>query len=585
MINFANHFSMLTICRLIIKTFHLDRNCNNMKKILIAIASCLAIMTLGAKTSTTRSSKADISRNLQIFNAIYKELQTNYVDTIDADATMQTAIRAMLSTIDPYTEYYPADNQDEITSISAGQYAGIGSVIMKRDNGVMIHRPQWNTPSRNAGVRHGDVILSIDDWEVTPDADVTEVSKRLRGQAGTHVTVNVKRPYVEDSLLSFDIVRGAIKVDPLPWYGMLDDSIGFIKLTTFNESSAEAVKDAVIALKANSGLKGIVLDLRDNGGGLLESAVQIVGNFVDKGTEVVRTKYNDSTNVKVYRTPKKPIDTKIPLAVLINEGTASAAEIVSGSLQDLDRAVVIGQRSYGKGLVQNTRPIPFDGLFKVTVARYYIPSGRLIQAIDYSHRDENGRVTRIPDSLTTVFQTKHGREVRDGGGITPDVKVAVPDGNRLLYNIVGDFWSFDFANKYAALHDSASVEDPTEFVVTDTVFEEFKKFIDPDKFKYDRLCESGIKYLRDAAKVEGYMNDSVAAEFDRLEAMLKHDLNHDLDFNREAIVEILDAEIADRYFSDGELVRRTVSRGDAEVDSARAILSDRVRYKTILNQK
>ncbi|MDE6368779.1 MAG: peptidase S41, partial [Muribaculaceae bacterium] len=216
---------------------------------------------------------------------------------------------------------------------------------------------------------------------------------------------------------------------------------------------------------------------------------------------------------------------------------------------------------------------------------YYIPSGRLIQAIDYSHRDENGRVTRIPDSLTTVFHTKHGREVRDGGGITPDIKVDVPDGNRLLYNIVGDFWSFDFANQYAALHDSASVGDPTEFVVTDTIFEEFKKFINPDKFKYDRLCESGIKYLRDAAKSEGYMNDSVAAEFDRLEAMLKHDLNHDLDYNKSAIVEILDAELADRYFSDGELVRRSISRGDAEVDSAKVLLSDPARYKSILKQK
>ena len=557
-----------------------------MKKILIVIASCLLIIiSSGAKSSITRSSKADISRNLQIFNAIYKELQTQYVDTIDADATMQTAIRAMLSTIDPYTEYYPADNQDEITSISAGQYAGIGSVIMKRDNEVIIHRPQWDTPSRRAGVRHGDVILAVDDWTVPADADVSEVSKRLRGQAGTHVKVYVRRPYAEDSLLSFDIVRGAIKVDPMPWYGMLADSSGFIRLTTFNENSAEAVRDAVLSLKTHPGLKGIILDLRDNGGGLLESAVQIVGNFVDKGTEIVRTKYSDSTNVKIYRTPKKPIDTKIPLAVLINDGTASAAEIVSGSLQDLDRAVVIGQRSFGKGLVQNTRPIPYDGLFKVTVARYYIPSGRLIQAIDYSHRDENGRVTRIPDSLTNVVHTRLGREVRDGGGITPDIKVDVLEGNRLLYNIVGDVWSFDFANRYASLHDSASVGGPDEFEISDTIFDEFKKFIDPNKFKYDRLCENGIKYLREAAESEGYMNDSVAAEFRRLESMLKHDLNHDLDHNRKAITEILSSEIADRYYSDADLTRMSVSRGDAEVDSAKAVLSDRARYKSILKQK
>lgn len=556
-----------------------------MKKILIVIASCIAIVTMVAKNTTTRSSKADISRNLQIFNALYKELQTQYVDTIDADATMQTAIRAMLSTIDPYTEYFPADNQDEILSISSGQYAGIGSVIMKRDKDVIIHRPSWGTPSRKAGVRHGDVILAVDDWKLTPDVNVSEVSKRLKGQPGTHVKVDVRRPYAEDSLLTFDIVRGEIKVDPLPWYGMVGDSIGYIRLSTFNEKSAEAVRNALLSLKANPGLRGIILDLRDNGGGLLESAVQIVGNFVDKGTEVVRTKFNDSTKVKIYKTPKKPIDTKTPLAVLINEGTASSAEIVSGALQDLDRAVVIGQRSYGKGLVQHTRPLPYDGLFKVTVARYYIPSGRLIQAIDYSHRDENGRVTRIPDSLTNVFHTLHGREVRDGGGITPDLKIDVPEVNRLLFNIVNDFWAFDFANRYAARHDSAEIGSATTLVIGDSIFEEFKSFVDPAKFKYDRMCESGIKYLREAAESEGYMNDSVKAQFERLEGMLKHDLNHDLNHNRASILEILDTEIADRYFSDAELTRRMVSKGDPEVDSAKAVLSNESRYKQILKRK
>lgn len=556
-----------------------------MKKILIVIASCIAIVTMVAKNTTTRSSKADISRNLQIFNALYKELQTQYVDTIDADATMQTAIRAMLSTIDPYTEYFPADNQDEILSISSGQYAGIGSVIMKRDKDVIIHRPSWGTPSRKAGVRHGDVILAVDDWKLTPDVNVSEVSKRLKGQPGTHVKVDVRRPYAEDSLLTFDIVRGEIKVDPLPWYGMVGDSIGYIRLSTFNEKSAEAVRNALLSLKANPGLRGIILDLRDNGGGLLESAVQIVGNFVDKGTEVVSTKFNDSTKVKIYKTPKKPIDTKTPLAVLINEGTASSAEIVSGALQDLDRAVVIGQRSYGKGLVQHTRPLPYDGLFKVTVARYYIPSGRLIQAIDYSHRDENGRVTRIPDSLTNVFHTLHGREVRDGGGITPDLKIDVPEVNRLLFNIVNDFWAFDFANRYVARHDSAKIGSATTLVIGDSIFEEFKSFVDPAKFKYDRMCESGIKYLREAAESEGYMNDSVKAQFERLEGMLKHDLNHDLNHNRASILEILDTEIADRYFSDAELTRRMVSKGDPEVDSAKAVLSDESRYKQILKRK
>lgn len=556
-----------------------------MKKILIVIASALAVIAIGAKTPTTRSSKADISRNLQIFNAVYRELQTNYVDSIDADATMQTAIDAMLSTIDPYTEYYPADDKDEITSVATGQYAGIGAVIMKRGDGVMVHRPQWGTPSRKAGLRHGDVIVAVDGMAVTPETQVGDVSKRLRGQAGTHVSVDVRRPYTDDSLLTFDIVRGDIKLEPLPWYGVLPDSIGFIKLTTFNDKSADAVRSAVMSLKAVPGLKGLILDLRDNGGGLIESAVQIVGNFVDKGTEVVSTRYNDSTNVKNYRTPKKPVDTHLPLVVLVNGGTASSSEIVAGALQDLDRAVVVGERSFGKGLVQVTRPIPFDGIFKVTVARYYIPSGRLIQAIDYSHRDEQGRVTRIPDSLTTVFHTSRGREVRDGGGVTPDVKVTHPEGNRMIYNIVNDFWAFDYANRYAASHDSATVGDPAAFEVGDSLFDDFKQFIDPDRFKYDRLCESGIKYLREAAVNEGYMNDSVAAAFDRLETMLRHDLNHDLDHNRDAIIEILDTELADRYFDDTELTRRMVMRGDADIDSARAVLSDINRYKSILRIK
>ena len=266
-----------------------------MKKLLALIVLAGALLSLTAGVGTTRSTKSDISRNLQIFNAIYKELQTQYVDTIDADATMRTAIDAMLATIDPYTEYFPADNQEEITSISSGQFAGIGSYIMRRGRDVIIHQPQWNTPSRRTGLRHGDVILKVDDWEVTPDAEISEVSRRLRGQAGTHVRVDVRRPYVEDSMLTFDIVRGNIKVNPLPWYGMLPDSIGFINLTTFNESSAAKVKEAVTDLASRPGIKGLIIDLRNNGGGLLEGAVQIAGNFVPKGTEIVSTRYADST--------------------------------------------------------------------------------------------------------------------------------------------------------------------------------------------------------------------------------------------------------------------------------------------------
>lgn len=548
-----------------------------MKKILYLLLLCAAVSpVLQAKND----SKNDISRNLRIFNSVYKELVSNYVDTIDAEKSLATAINSMLSEIDPYTEYYPADMQDELLSLSTGNYAGVGSYLQKRRQGIIFSQPRWNSPSRNAGIRHGDIILAVDDLDVTGETPIDEVSKRLRGQAGTTVNVKVRRPYAADSLLSFEITRRQIDVDPLPYYGFLRDGIGYIGLTTFNANSADAVKDAIADMRAKGELKGLVLDLRGNGGGLLESAVNIVGNFVPKGTGVVTTRYKEPGNYKTYKTTRKPIDTELPVVVLTDGGTASASEIVAGALQDLDRAVVVGSRSYGKGLVQNTRPLPYDGLLKVTVARYYIPSGRLIQAIDYSHRDSLGNVTRIPDSLTNVYYTAAGREVRDGGGITPDVKVKQKETNRLLYNIVRDFWAYDFATKYAAEH-SGETFSPETFEVDDSIFAQFKAFIDPDKFQYDHYCETGIKYLREAAETEGYMTDEVRQRFDELEQLLRHDLNHDLDHNRDDIVELLDFELGDRYFSEGDQVRRTL-RHDDDVDEAVAILISPERYRMLL---
>ncbi len=322
-----------------------------------------------------------------------------------------------------------------------------------------------------------------------------------------------------------------------------------------------------------------MMDLRGNGGGLLESAVQVVGLFVPKGTEVVRTRGKGQLNEKIYKTTQKPVDTDIPLAVIVNGGSASAAEIVTGALQDLDRAVIVGERSFGKGLVQSTRQLPYNGLLKVTIAKYYIPSGRLIQAIDYSHRNPDGTVARIPDSLTTVWHTANGREVRDGGGITPDVKVEYPEGNRLVYNIVKDNWSFDFANKYAATH--PTVPAPEEFVVTDTIFDEFKRFIDPSKFKYDRQCELILEELEKASKTEGYLNDQVQAQLDSLKVTLKHDLNHDLDLNRKTISEYLASEILQRYYYDRGAIIEALKH-DADLDTVARIFNAPGRYASIL---
>ena len=428
-----------------------------MKKLLIIIGAATGLcLAAGSALAQSRSNKTEVSRSLTIFNSLVKELQTNYVDSIDATKLVKSAIDAMLQGIDPYTEYYPAEDQEELTSIASGQYGGIGAYILKRGDNVIIHQPVWDAPARNAGLRHGDVILKVDSTPVTPSTPSDAVSRLLRGQPGSHVTVSVRRPYVEDSLLTFDITRRNIQVNPLPYYGIDSTGIGYIRLTTFNEKSAGAVRDALTELKRDPALRGLTIDLRGNGGGLLESAVQIAGLFVPKGTEIVRTRGFESDKEKIYKTTQAPVDTRLPLVILTDESTASSSEILAGSLQDLDRAVIIGERSYGKGLVQTTRPLPYDGLLKVTVARYYIPSGRLIQAIDYSHRNPDGSVARIPDSLTRVWHTAAGREVRDGGGITPDIAVTDSSMNRLLYNVIADMWAYDYANRYAARNPSLS---------------------------------------------------------------------------------------------------------------------------------
>lgn len=548
-------------------------------KRLFLFAACAAMLLMVMSAASTRSNKTDIARNLTIFNTIFKELQTNYVDTIDANKLMKFTIDAMLSQIDPYTEYYPAENQDDLLQVSSGQYGGIGAYIMQRDGRVIVSQPIDGSPSRQAGMRHGDIIIAVGGDTVTKEMGSEGVSKRLRGQPGATVKVRIKRPYAEDSLLTFDIMRQSIKVNPLPYYGLFDDGTGYIRLTTFNEKSANAVRDALINMRSTGQLKSLILDLRSNGGGIIEGAVQIVGLFVPKGTEVVRTRGANPKDEKIYKTTRTPIDTSLPMAVLTDGATASASEIVAGALQDLDRAVIIGERSYGKGLVQSSRPLPYDGLLKVTIARYYIPSGRLIQAVDYSHRNDDGSPARIPDSLTTAFRTRNGREVRDGGGIKPDVFVPDSVGNRLLYNIVSDYWAYDYANLFRVRN--PEIADADHFEITDSIFEDFKKFIDPARFKYDKLCESGLEYLREAAKSEGYMNDSVAAQFDILAVMLKHDLDRDLNFNREAIMELLDSEISERYYNDADVVKRSL-RYSADIDSARVILSDPNRYRRLL---
>lgn len=552
----------------------------NTKNIVIKIAfSFVAIFSCCTVLAASKNEKAAIMRNLDIFNSIYKELQVFYVDSIDAEKSINTAIGAMLNDIDPYTEYIPAKDQDSFLSMTSGEYGGIGSYITERNGKVYISEPFENSPAHKAGLRAGDHIVKINN-DTTAGWTSSKVSENLKGQAGTSLRIEVKRPYVVDSMLTFDIVREKIQVSAVPYYGVIKDNIGYIYLTSFTETAAKEVRDALIDLKKDPRVKSIILDLRGNGGGLLESAVKIVGLFVPKNTEVLRTRGKGHLSEKVYKTTSKPVDTEIPLAVFIDGSSASSSEITAGALQDLDRAVIIGSRSYGKGLVQSTRQLPYDGLLKVTIAKYYIPSGRLIQAIDYSHRNPDGSVARIPDSLTNLFKTKHGREVRDGGGITPDVKIEWDKMNRLTYNIIRDLWAFNYANRFYAT--TPSIASAEEFVITDSIFNDFKKFIDPDKFQYDKVCETMLGELRKTAEAEGYMNDETKAQFDALEGLLRHNLDKDLDNNRKAINEILSDEIVGRYYyQKGQVIDNL--KYDEALDRAAAILNDPQAYRKILS--
>lgn len=514
------------------------------------------LLCVGSMWGQTRSSKDDIKRNLNIFNAIYKQLQTSYVDTIDANTTMRNAIDAMLAEIDPYTEYYPDDEQEDFMSVSTGEYGGIGSFIQqRRGEPVIVSQPREGSPAAKAGLRPGDRFMIVDGDSVAASTS-EQVSAKLKGLPGTQVQVTVERPYVEDSILNFTITREKIEIQPVPYYGMLaDGSTGYINLETFNEKSADAFKNAFNNLK-NRGMRQLVIDLRGNGGGILEGAVDILSYFLTKGTEVLRTRGRGLLNEKVYKTTSKPLDTDIPLAVLIDGNTASAAEILSGALQDLDRAVIVGNRSFGKGLVQSTRQLPYNGLLKVTIARYYTPSGRCVQALDYSHRDIEGRVLRTPDSLTNVFYTKNGREVRDGGGITPDVAVKLPEGNRLIYNLVTEGWTFNYANRFRALNDTIAA--PGEWELTDSIYADFVDFIDPDKLQYDKLCEVITDELEKAARQEGYDSPEVTERIKELQGLLKHDLRHDMERHRDQIERYLASEIVRRYYFDSGVIEENL---------------------------
>ena len=527
-----------------------------------------------------------ISKNLDIFNSIFKELDLFYVDTVNTEKMIQTGVEGMLSLTDPYTEYYPEEEVSSLKEMTTGKYGGIGAAIRyyEAKDRIAVVEPTEGMPAAEAGVKAGDIILSVGGKEMVrgdmkPQEFSSKVSEALRGEPGTSFVLKVLRPLKNDStVMEFKITRKNIRTNPVPYYGMVKDSIGYLALSSFTENSAKDFKKAFIELK-QKGAKSLIIDLRDNGGGSLSEAVDIVNLYVPTGQEIVVTKGKVRQAQGSYKTQNEPVDTQIPLAVLVNGATASASEIVSGSLQDLDRAVVIGSRTFGKGLVQTIRPLPYNGTLKVTTSKYYIPSGRCIQAIDYAKKNADGSVARTPDSLTTVFHTAAGREVRDGGGIRPDIEVKGDKIPNIVFYLMNDDLIFDYATQYCWDHPTlASVDD---FKLTDADYEAFKKLVKSRNFTYDRQSEKMLKSLKEIAEFEGYMTEA-AEEFKALEKKLNHNLDRDLDYFAKPIKEYISQEIVTRYFYQRGAVMERL-KDDTDLEEAIKVLQNPVRYREILS--
>lgn len=543
-----------------------------MKRILLPI---MALTLISTGVCAKKSHDMALQRNLKTFNAMVKTLEENYVDSIRIDEAFKAASNAMLNTVDPYTDYYTADDRDAVLKMTTGEYAGIGSYITEYEGRVRISQPMEGSPAAKAGLMPGDWIVKVD-TVVTKGLKYGEVSKLLRGTPGTDVYIEVIRPYVADSLRNFTVTREKVMDRSVPYSGMVSPSTGYIKLNSFIMNSPQEISDALDSLNANPGFKSLILDLRGNGGGLVESAIDILGNFLPKGTQVLRTSGNGKE--RVYKTTHTPAFPDLRIAVLTDGGTASASEITAGALQDLDRAVLVGDRSFGKGLVQNTFQLPHNAMLKVTVSKYYIPSGRLIQALDYSKRNPDGSVARTPDSLTNVYYTTRGREVRDGGGLQPDSVVKNNIYSDILYNLVTKNKIFDFANKYRATHPEAKPLD--SFCITDEEYDEFTEFVTGSGMKYDTSFDALLKEIRKQANDQGYMTADNDSTLSALEKSLGSDLARDLEFKKGEIKDYLNEEIATRYYGEGGRVAVEI-KTDPVVKEAISILESPA-YEAIL---
>lgn len=546
---------------------------NKIKSIIAAVVLCGA-MLVPAKAQND----FEIAKNVDIFITVMRELNAKYADEITPGDLTETAINAMLESLDPYTVYYPENKIEDVKMMTAGQYGGIGALIQQRDKQVIISELYEGWPAQKSGLLAGDVILKID-GKSTEGKSSSDVSAILKGQPGSTLAIEVFRP-TKNKKLSFNIKREEVKLPNLPYYGMLDSEIGYIKLDQFTENAGKEVKDAFLDLK-KQGMTKLVFDLRNNGGGLLQEAVKIMNIFVDQGTTIVTTKGKIKEQNNTFRTPVAVTDKDIPVVVLVNENSASASEIVSGSFQDLDRGVIVGKKTFGKGLVQNVVPLSYNSTMKITVSKYYIPSGRCVQNIDYFGKDSVNKPVHIPDSLAVAFKTKNGRTVYDKGGVEPDVTTPDVEASNVLVSLVLNNLIFDFANQYHADH--AEIPSAAEFKVDDNLYNEFVYFLKNKDYQYKTETEYVLEDMKEAAEADKYWKQ-IESLCNAISEKIKQEKAADLQTYKKEIAEYLASEIAVRYYYQKGRICSQLSI-DPDIATAKEILNDNARYRSILKMK
>ena len=517
-----------------------------------------------------------LAKNIDIFATLIRELDSYYVDEINPDELVTVGINAMLEELDPYTEYIPEEESDDFRMMTTGEYAGIGALIGNRGGGNMILMPYTGFPAQSSGLKIADFILKIDSVDVASKS-TSDVSELLKGPANTPVKVTVKR---DQDTLSFELIRKKISLKNVPYYGKLDETTGYIKLSDFTTSAGVEVRNALVSLKSQ-GVQKLVLDLRDNPGGLLNEAVEIVNLFIPKGKEVVKT-IGKLPNVNfTYKTTKSPLDKDMPLVVLINERSASAAEIVAGALQDYDRAVLVGRKSFGKGLVQTTIPLTYNAQAKITTAKYYIPSGRCIQAIDYAQTRENGALTSVPDSLRKAFKTANGRTVYDGAGIEPDNVVEEKSYAPISFTLVAGNHVFDFATQY--FYEHPQIPSPSEFQISDEDFEDFKKFLDGKDYDYTTYTEKSLDDFKKYVEKESYFEE-IKDQLELITSKVNHSKENDLETHKSEIKKILTDEIVSRYYFQEGMIQSGL-KGDQDIANATEYLNSPQKIEKVLAQR